>query len=56
MKLLRYISKKGQQEHGMRVGKSIYHLKDITTTEALECLEEEIDFFEQVQLEILFNC
>jgi len=48
VKLLRYISKKGQQEHGMQVGKSIYHLKDITTTEALECLEEESELWKRI--------
>ena len=48
MRLLRYVTEKNEPEHGVQVGESVYQLKDITTTEALESLETGSERWKQI--------
>jgi len=48
VKFFRYITDQGQPEHGVQVGQSIFPLKDITTTEALEFLIEGSDQWKSI--------
>jgi len=48
VRLLRYVTEKDEPGHGVQVGESVYRLKDITTTEALESLETGSELWNQI--------